>query len=151
MPQTTAIVETADFYRADTSSRLDPKRRAALGQYMTAVPLARFLASLFDRLNEDICSLDPGMAVGSLAAAFLERMCHQPEKPRSATLICYEIGPLMIDYLQSTPQTQSGNVRAHRSKPLRMSTKRISSSRKPNIPKRICSIREVSMIANPLM
>jgi len=105
MPHTAAIAETADFYRADTSSRLDPKRRSALGQYMTAVPLARFLASLFDRLDGDICLLDPGAGVGSLTAAFVERMCHQPEKPRSATLICYEIEPLMIDYLQATLQT----------------------------------------------
>lgn len=104
MPHT-AIAETADFYRADTSSRLDPKRRSALGQYMTATPLARFLASLFEIFEGDISLLDPGAGVGSLTAAFVERMCSAKSKPRSATLVCYEIEPLMIDYLQATLQT----------------------------------------------
>lgn len=99
-----AIAETADFYRADTSARLDPKRRSALGQFMTATPIARFLASLFEQFDGDVCLLDPGAGVGSLTAAFVERLCHQENKPRSADLVCYEIEPLMIDYLQATLQ-----------------------------------------------
>ncbi len=99
-----ALAETADFYRADTSARLDPKRRSALGQFMTATPLARFLASLFENMDGDICLLDPGAGVGSLTAAFVERLCHQAGKPRSASLVCYEIEPLMTDYLQATLQ-----------------------------------------------
>lgn len=105
MPQTVAIAETADFYRVDTASRLDPKRRSALGQYMTPVSLARFLAGLFDGCDGDVCLLDPGAGVGSLTAAFVERMCHQPERPRSATLVCYEIDSLMVGYLQATLET----------------------------------------------
>ena len=97
-----AIADTADFYRADTSARLNPKRRSALGQFMTAAPIARFLASLFENTGGDICLLDPGAGVGSLTAAFVERIFHQAEKPRSAAFVCYEIEPLMIDYLQST-------------------------------------------------
>jgi adenine-specific DNA-methyltransferase len=99
-----ALAETADFFRADTSARLDPKRRSALGQFMTATPLARFLASLFENISGDICLLDPGAGVGSLTAAFVERLCHETTKPRSASLVCYEIEPLMIDYLQATLQ-----------------------------------------------
>ena len=100
----TEITETADFYRRDTSHRLDAKRRSALGQYMTATPLARFLASLFDEPRGDICLLDPGAGVGSLTAAFAERLCHQANKPRSASFVCYEIEPLMLDYLRGTLQ-----------------------------------------------
>ena len=106
MPQV-AIAETADFYRADTSARLDAKRRSALGQYMTPTPLARFLASLFDKLDGDICLLDPGAGVGSLTAAFVERLCSVARKPRSATLVSYEIEPLMIDYLHATLQAST--------------------------------------------
>ena len=101
MPQA-AIAETADFFRADTASRLDPKRRSALGQFMTPTSLARFLASLFDELEGDIALLDPGAGVGSLTAAFVERLCHQAARPLSAKLTCYEIEPLMIDYLRAT-------------------------------------------------
>ena len=98
------IAETADFYRADTSARLDPKRRSALGQFMTSTPVARFLASLFGNFDGDIRLLDPGAGVGSLTAAFVERLCRQVKKPRSVDLICYEIEPLMIDYLRATLQ-----------------------------------------------
>ncbi len=97
-----ALPETADFYRADTSARLDPKRRSELGQFMTATPIARFLASLFEQTDGDICLLDPGAGVGSLTAAFVERICHQADKPRSAKLVSYEIEPLMIEYLRAT-------------------------------------------------
>ena len=100
--QQAALAETADFYRADTSSRLDPKRRSALGQYMTPTPLARFLASLFDRIEGNVRLLDPGAGVGSLTAAFVERMCHAAKKPQSAALVCFEIEPLMIAYLEAT-------------------------------------------------
>jgi adenine-specific DNA-methyltransferase len=101
MPQT-AIAETADFYRTDASSSLDPKRRSKFGQYMTPVALARFLASLFDPVKDDVYLLDPGAGVGSLTAAFIERICSAPIKPRTANFVCYEIEPLMIKYLQST-------------------------------------------------
>ena len=98
----TAITETTDFYRADMSGRLDPKRRSDLCQFMTATPIARFLASLFDRPEGDIRLLDPGAGVGSLTSAFVERICHQAGKPDSATLVCYEIESLMTEYLRDT-------------------------------------------------
>ena len=100
----TAIAETADFYRAAIASRLDPKRRSELGQYMTAAPLARFLASLFDSIEGDVRLLDPGAGVGALTAAFIERICGTRRKPESAALVCYEIEPLMIGYLRATLQ-----------------------------------------------
>ncbi|RPG36088.1 MAG: methyltransferase [Muricauda sp. TMED12] len=107
-----ALAETVDFYRADTSTRLDPKRRSALGQFMTATPIARFLASLFENTEGDICLLDPGAGVGSLTAAFVERLCAQATKPRSATLVCYEIEPIMSGYLQATLQAAADQCHA---------------------------------------
>ena len=62
----TAFAETVDFYRVDTSLKLDTERRTALGQYMTPAPIGRFLASLFSVTREDPCVLDPGAGVGSL-------------------------------------------------------------------------------------
>ena len=97
-----AFAETADFYRLDASLRLDPKRRSELGQYMTPAPIGRFMASLFDDLSGDLRVLDPGAGVGSLSAAFVERCCHEVTKPWSVNLSCYEIEPLLIDYLETT-------------------------------------------------
>ena len=43
----TAFAETTEFYRIDAGLKLDPKKRSALGQYMTPAPIGRFMASLF--------------------------------------------------------------------------------------------------------
>ena len=58
-----ALAEAVDFYRIDASLKLDPDRRAALGQYMTPVPISRFMASLFSETHGDLRVLDPGARV----------------------------------------------------------------------------------------
>ena len=107
-----AFAETADFYRVDASLKLDPKRRSGLGQYMTPAPIGRFMASLFDDVSGDVRVLDPGAGVGSLSATFIERCLHEKKKSRSVFLTCYEIEPLLIDYLESTLQEAESQGRA---------------------------------------
>ncbi len=102
--QTVAPIEMVDYYRADASCRVDQKRKAELGQFLTAAPLARFLASMFDRVDGEVRVLDPGAGVGSLSAAFVERICNGAPKPCSVDLTCYEIEHLMINYLQRVLQ-----------------------------------------------
>lgn len=98
----TAVAATTEFYRVDASLKLDPKKRSVLGQYMTPAPIGHFMASLFANVSGDISLLDAGAGVGSLTAAFVETLCKRPKKPRSASLVCYEIEPLLIQYLAST-------------------------------------------------
>ena len=107
-----AFAETADFYRLDASLKLDPKRRSGLGQYMTPTPIGRFMASLFGNVSGDIRVLDPGAGVGSLSAALVERCAHEQKKPRSISLTCYEIEPLLIEYLKATLQEAKNQSRA---------------------------------------
>ena len=97
-----AFAEIADFYRIDASLKLDPKKRSSLGQYMTPVSIGRFMASLFDAVSSEVRLLDPGAGVGSLSAAFIERCLHETKKPRSVSLDCYEIEPVLSDHLEST-------------------------------------------------
>lgn len=97
-----AFAEIADFYRIDASLKLDPKKRSGLGQYMTPVSIGRFMVSLFDAVSGEVCLLDPGAGVGSLSAAFIERCSYETKKPRSVSLDCYEIEPVLIDHLEST-------------------------------------------------
>jgi len=109
-----ALAETSEFYRVDASLKLDPKQRSLLGQYMTPAPIARFMASLFSEVSGDLCVLDPGAGVGSLTAALIERLCADPGKLRSAQLVCYEIEPLLLGYLQDTlKQAQTQAPLAH--------------------------------------
>ncbi|KPQ05931.1 MAG: BsuBI/PstI restriction endonuclease C-terminus [Rhodobacteraceae bacterium HLUCCA12] len=97
-----AFAETAEYYRVDAALKLDPRRRSDLGQYMTPAPIARFMASLFEDVSGDIRLLDPGAGVGSLTAAFVERISVGRDKPRSATLSAYEIEPVLTGYLRNT-------------------------------------------------
>ncbi len=97
-----ALAETAELYRVDAGLRLDPKKRSALGQYMTPAPIGRFMANLFEHTSAEMRVLDPGAGVGSLTAALVERLCQNSQQPRSATFVCYEIEPLLISYLRNT-------------------------------------------------
>ena len=97
-----AFAEIAEFYRVDAGLKLDPKKRSALGQYMTPAPIGRFMTSLFDDVSGDIRLLDAGAGVGSLTAGFVERLCGETAKLRSLSLTCYEIEPILIGYLRHT-------------------------------------------------
>ncbi|CAH9019282.1 BsuBI/PstI family type II restriction endonuclease [Candidatus Nitrosacidococcus sp. I8] len=91
-----------EFYRVDAVLKLDSRRRSDLGQYMTPAPIARFMASLVTDISGDIRLLDPGAGVGSLTAAFVDRISRVPKKPRSVTLVAYEIESVLTSYLRNT-------------------------------------------------
>jgi adenine-specific DNA-methyltransferase len=108
------IADTSESYRLDAASKLDPRRRSALGQYMTPAPIARFIASLFERMSGDIRLLDPGAGVGSLTAAVVERCCTTSTKPRSVSLVTYEIEPVLTAYLRNTLDEAAAQCRRAR-------------------------------------
>ncbi len=97
-----ALAETADFYRVDASTKLNSRRRALLGQYMTPAPIARFMASLFSETASDLRVLDPGAGVGALSAALADRLCAAAPRPRSVEFVCYEIDAMLSNYLCNT-------------------------------------------------
>ena len=97
-----APAEQADVYRLEVSRKLDPKRRGALGQYLTALPVATFMASLFGDTPGDVVLLDPGAGTGILTAAFIQEMASRRVKPRTIQAEIYELEPLMTNYLNST-------------------------------------------------
>jgi adenine-specific DNA-methyltransferase len=96
------FADATDFYRIAASPKLDPERRVKHGQYMTPAPISRFMAGLFSNLSGDLRVLDPGAGVGSLTSAFVERLCQSSTRPRSVSLTCYEVEPLLVEYLQRT-------------------------------------------------
>ena len=98
----TAFAEAAEYYRIDAGTKLDPEKRSTLGQYMTPAPIARYMASLFAGLEGDVRLLDAGAGVGSLTAAFVERLKNDEKLTRSVEFTCYEIEPVLIGYLENT-------------------------------------------------
>ena len=94
-----SALQTVDLVRQNANNQLDPKRKSALGQFMTPSIVARFMASLFAASpRETIRVLDPGAGVGSLTAAFLQRfMTLDGVKRIHAT--AYEIEEVMQPFL----------------------------------------------------
>ena len=102
------LLDTAESYGIGAVARIAPKHRSKLGQYMTPAPIARFAASLFSDTSSDIKLLDPGAGVGSLTAAFIERVHSESLKDiSSVSLICYEIEEALSDHLSDTLQSCS--------------------------------------------
>lgn len=95
-------VELADAYRLEISHTLDARKRGELGQYLTPLPVAQFMASLFETSPDEVILFDPGAGAGTLTAAFLQEMARRNSAPRNIRAHCYEIDPSMVGYLRST-------------------------------------------------
>ena len=94
-----SLIKRADQYRMDASHRLDPENRSRMGQFFTVGSIAQFMASLFGTGIDEIRLLDAGAGVGSLTAAFVERICQEPSPPRGVSVVAYELEPLLVEYL----------------------------------------------------
>lgn len=95
----TLAIRPIDEARLTASKQLDPARRSQLGQFMTPTAIADFMASLFSRWPQTVRLLDPGAGVGSLTESFTERFLASAPAGASLEAHCYEIEPLLQEYL----------------------------------------------------
>jgi len=86
-----------DQMRLEASRRLNPERKAELGQFMTPESVAKFMAGLFSQRTGAIRLLDAGAGVGSLTAAFLNRWGSD-----EVQVTAYEIDGTLARYLRET-------------------------------------------------
>lgn len=101
-PAARSISSRADKVRREISPRLDGKRRAELGQFLTPEPVAVEMAAMFGQLPEDVRLLDPGAGVGSLTAAFVAEALSRPVPPRSIAVTTFEVDPDLAELLAQT-------------------------------------------------
>jgi adenine-specific DNA-methyltransferase len=99
--QETPFLESLDVLRLDASRRLTPERRAELGQFLTPLPVARLMASMFGELGGSVRLLDAGAGTGSLLAAFLEESCRRTPRPARLAITAYELDEELAGYLRS--------------------------------------------------
>jgi adenine-specific DNA-methyltransferase len=97
-----SLLAQADFFRLDASRRVDPERRAAMGQFFTPAPTARLMASMFENRASAVRLLDAGAGIGSLTAAWIEEVCGRGSRPESIEVTAYEIEATFVDYLTDT-------------------------------------------------
>ncbi|WP_235148002.1 MULTISPECIES: Eco57I restriction-modification methylase domain-containing protein [Fischerella] len=94
------LTDSADITRIYFSSRLNLKQRSELGQFLTPAPIARFMAGQFSSLSDHISLLDPGAGVGSLTAAFVERLLANPNEVKSCFITACEVESAFLSSLK---------------------------------------------------
>ena len=77
-------------------------RQAELGQFLTARPVADFMASMFGPLPRTVRLLDAGAGAGSLTAAFVSRCCEKGDGVRAIEATLYELDGEILDALAET-------------------------------------------------
>ncbi|HFQ94765.1 MAG TPA: SAM-dependent methyltransferase, partial [Anaerolineae bacterium] len=102
------LPERAELYRLDANRQLSPQTQAALGQFMTPLSVAEFMATMFRRpVTGIIRLLDPGAGVGSLTAVFIHHLLRQEQLPEQIQADLFEIDPILQSYLaQTVPSCQ---------------------------------------------
>ncbi len=96
------LLASVESTRRDAARRLDPRRRVLLGQFLTPVSVATFMAGMIEGRKPVLRVLDPGAGVGSLSAAFVAAMCRRPRRPDAISLTAYEMDLTLIGHLQAT-------------------------------------------------
>lgn len=94
------MLKTADRVRREVSSRTAENHKASLGQFMTPLNVARFMAALFPSSTLQTCRLlDAGAGVGALSCAFLDRWRAGGFAFEAVEATAYEIDPKLRAYL----------------------------------------------------
>jgi adenine-specific DNA-methyltransferase len=77
-------------------------RQDDLGQFLTAKPVADFMASMLGPLPRTVRLLDAGAGTGSLTLAFVSRCCEKPGAVRAIEATLYELDPEILGSLSAT-------------------------------------------------
>lgn len=94
------MLKTVDSVRREVLSRTPQKHKADLGQFMTPLSVARFMAALFPPSTLQICRLlDAGAGVGALSCAFLDRWRAGDFAFEAVEATAYEIDPVLRAHL----------------------------------------------------
>ena len=97
--------------RLRVSVNTDAKYKALLGQFLTPMSTARFMAEMFDCAALSQCRLlDAGAGIGSLSAAFLHRCLDGELLCTQVTLEAYEIDRALCSELANTLYKYAGKL-----------------------------------------
>ena len=82
-----------DSLRHEANAKLDPKKKGALGQFMTPFKIAEFMVNLFVKRTNAVL-LDAGAGIGSLTLAASKVL-------KLVRAEAWELDPVMVSYLQA--------------------------------------------------
>jgi len=97
----------------EANGALEPERRAEMGQYLTPLPVARFMASLLRLGTSSVRVLDAGAGVGTLTAAVAQEVIGRQAAPHEIRAVTYELDaslePRLRNVLDACRQACEGN------------------------------------------
>src|SRR4051812_8549136 len=97
-----SLLAQVDLFRLNASKKLDQKRRAEMGQFLTSTSVSCLMSSMFQCRPNSLRLLDAGAGVGSLSAGVIAEVCSWKVRPLEIHLLAYEIEPLLVEYLLRT-------------------------------------------------
>lgn len=103
--------DIADLNRVEANRRLDEKFKGKLGQFMSPSAVSMLLADMFENIEGEHRLLDAGAGVGSLTAAFVERVKYNATSIKST---CFELSSVMNHYLADTLWQCSNSCKSNR-------------------------------------
>jgi adenine-specific DNA-methyltransferase len=95
------LLAKVEILRLDACRRVDPDRRAELGQFLTPPDLAGLMARMFGPFPERVRILDAGAGVGTLFAAVVAESCARDGRPTAVDAVAHEIDPTLGGYLRA--------------------------------------------------
>lgn len=96
-----------DELRHEANAKLDPKKKGALGQFMTPFKIAEFMAGMFTKSKKSVVLLDAGAGIGSLSIAASQVL-------NLKSVEAWEIDPVMQSYLQGSLEGLEVEFKIHK-------------------------------------
>jgi adenine-specific DNA-methyltransferase len=95
-------LHTLDHVRKSFNGATSRVARSEIGQFLTPVVIAQFMASMFESGPQHVRILDPGAGTGVLFAICVETLISQKNRPLSIMVDAYETDDAILPHLKET-------------------------------------------------
>jgi adenine-specific DNA-methyltransferase len=96
------FLNTLDDVRKSLNGGTSRSERSTIGQFLTPVTIARFMASLFEGERKNVRILDPGAGAGVLFAACVDALVSQGQGSLAIQVVAYENDGHILPELRKT-------------------------------------------------
>lgn len=95
-------IHIAEHARRTINHAIHSEKLSEIGQFLTPVSIAKFMASLFEKNVENARILDAGAGGGILLASLVKSLCFRSFKPKTIEIVAVENDKHVLQYLNNT-------------------------------------------------
>jgi adenine-specific DNA-methyltransferase len=96
------LLDGVESKRKRVSGSIPAGTKADLGQFLTPIDVARFMAGMFRHDRDEVRLLDPGAGIGCLTAAFVAAAVCGPRPTKAIHVTLFEVDPKLAGELKET-------------------------------------------------